>query len=209
MISKLATYMKPSPNCNKRVGKVKKIAIHHAATVNASLEGIGNVFAQPTRRASSNYAIDCNGNIACYVEENYRAWTTGNDVDEDAITIEVANSKGSPNWEVSDKALAALIDLCVDICERYDIEKLIFSDKYNGNVVIHKWYQATVCPGPYLESKIPYVVAEVNKRLEKPVIEASGLYRVQVGAFRNKENAENLMKKLKADGYEAFIKFGD
>ena len=203
MISKLATYMKPSPNCNKRVGTVKKIAIHHAATVNASLEGIGNVFANPARRASSNYAIDCSGNIACYVEENYRAWTTGNDVDEEAITIEVANSKGAPNWEVSDKALAALIDLCVDICDRYDIEKLVFTDK-SGNVVIHKWYQATACPGPYLESKIPYVVNEVNKRREKPVEDK--LYRVQVGAFREKANAEALVKKLKADGYDAIIK---
>ena len=30
-------------------------------------------------------------------------------------------------------------------------------------------------------------------------------YRVQVGAFRSRENAENLMKKLKSAGYEAFI----
>ena len=31
------------------------------------------------------------------------------------------------------------------------------------------------------------------------------IYRVQVGAFREKTNAENLMKKLKAGGYDAFI----
>lgn len=31
------------------------------------------------------------------------------------------------------------------------------------------------------------------------------IYRVQVGAFREKANAENLMKKLKADSYDAFI----
>lgn len=31
------------------------------------------------------------------------------------------------------------------------------------------------------------------------------LYRVQVGAFSVKANAENLLKKLKADGYEGFI----
>lgn len=31
------------------------------------------------------------------------------------------------------------------------------------------------------------------------------LYRVQVGAFAVKSNAENMMKKLKADGYDAFI----
>jgi len=31
------------------------------------------------------------------------------------------------------------------------------------------------------------------------------LYRVQVGAFREKANAESLLKELKADGYEGFI----
>ena len=36
---------------------------------------------------------------------------------------------------------------------------------------------------------------------EKP----TKLYRVQVGAFSVKANAENLLKKLKADGYEGFI----
>lgn len=32
------------------------------------------------------------------------------------------------------------------------------------------------------------------------------LYRVQVGAFKNKANAEKLMAELKAEGYSAFIK---
>lgn len=34
---------------------------------------------------------------------------------------------------------------------------------------------------------------------------AKKLYRVQVGAFSVKANAENMLKKLKADGYEGFI----
>lgn len=32
------------------------------------------------------------------------------------------------------------------------------------------------------------------------------LYRVQVGAFRSRENAERLMEQLQEDGYEAFVK---
>jgi peptidoglycan hydrolase-like protein with peptidoglycan-binding domain len=30
---------------------------------------------------------------------------------------------------------------------------------------MHKWFANTDCPGPYLESKFPYIAAEVNKRL--------------------------------------------
>jgi N-acetylmuramoyl-L-alanine amidase len=35
---------------------------------------------------------------------------------------------------------------------------------------------------------------------------SSKLYRVQVGAFSNKTNADNLVKELKSKGYSAFIK---
>jgi N-acetylmuramoyl-L-alanine amidase len=31
------------------------------------------------------------------------------------------------------------------------------------------------------------------------------LYRVQVGAFSNKENADKLVKQLKAKGYQAYV----
>ena len=30
---------------------------------------------------------------------------------------------------------------------------------------MHKWFAATNCPGPYLETKFPYIASEVNKRL--------------------------------------------
>lgn len=44
---------------------------------------------------------------------------------------------------------------------------------------------------------------------EKPVVTDTNVggkfYRVQVGAFNEKKNAENLVKKLKADGYNAII----
>ena len=40
---------------------------------------------------------------------------------------------------------------------------------------------------------------------EKKTETSSKLYRVQCGSFSKKENAENLVKKLKADGYDAII----
>ena len=202
--SKLVSYTKLSPNCSARTGKISKITIHHAAVVNASLEGMGNYFANSSAQASSNYAIDSKGRVALYVDESKRAWTSSNrENDNVAVTIEVANSKGAPNWEVSDAAYKALIDLCVDICERNDIKELVYTGNKNGNLTRHNMFAATTCPGPYLQSKFDDIVAEVNKRLKKTDV----LYRVQVGAFREKKNAENLLKKLQAQGYkDAFIK---
>lgn len=45
-----------------------------------------------------------------------------------------------------------------------------------------------------------------EKKVEKPKVETSGkMYRVQVGAYSVKANAEAMQKKLIADGYDAII----
>ena len=102
--------------------------------------------------------------------------------------------------------MESLILLCVDICKRNGIEKLIYTGDKTGNLTMHKWFQATTCPGPYLESKFPYIADEVNKRLG--VVETDEetiLYCVQAGAFKNRDNAEKLVSKLKAAGFDAII----
>ena len=37
------------------------------------------------------------------------------------------------------------------------------------------------------------------------MIKAGGMYKIQVGAFAQKSNADAMMKKLKAAGFNAFI----
>lgn len=166
--SKLVDYVKLTNNCNKpRKYPISVITIHHMAG-NLSVETCGEVFSRPTRQASSNYAVGTDGRIACYVEEENRAWTSSSaENDHKAITIEVANDQIGGNWHVSDLAIARTIELCVDICQRNKIEKLNFTGDKTGNVTLHKWFAATLCPGPYLESKIPYIVEEVNKKLQE------------------------------------------
>lgn len=169
--SSLVNYTKISPNStNPRRNTIKKITIHHMAG-NLSVENCGNIFASESRQASSNYGIGSDGRVGMYVEEKNSAWTSSNaDNDNQAITIEVANDVIGGNWHVSDKALAKLIDLCVDICKRNKIKKLNFTGNAKGNLTMHKYFAATACPGEYLESKFPYIAEEVNKRLaQKPV----------------------------------------
>ncbi len=163
--SALVNYTKLSPNYNPRQGKIKKITIHHMAG-NLSVETCGNVFAPASRQASSNYGVDTNGRVGMYVEEHNRAWTSASpDNDHQAITIEVANDGGAPDWHVSDKALAKTIELCVDICKRNGIPKLTYTGDASGNLTRHDMFAQTNCPGPYLGSKFAYIAQEVNKRL--------------------------------------------
>ena len=221
--SKLVDYTKISPNSSARTGKISKITIHHMAG-NLSVEACANVFQTTSRQASSNYGIGTDGRIGLYVDESRRAWTSSNrDNDNVAVTIEVANDEIGGNWHVSDKALESTIALCVDICQRNGIAKLNFTGDKSGNLTMHKWFSNTLCPGPYLESKFPYIAQEVNRRLSADSKEsvsantgtagnaASGaavgvLYRVQVGAYTKKTYADAHLKKIKAAGFsDAFI----
>lgn len=165
--SPLVNYTAISPNSsNPRNNKIKKITIHHMAG-NLSVETCGRVFNGKNRQASSNYGIGSDGRVGMYVEEKNRAWTSSSPSnDNQAITIEVANDGGAnTNWHVSDKALAKLIDLCVDICKRNGIASLNYTGDANGNLTRHNMFANTTCPGPYLQSKFPYIASEVNKRL--------------------------------------------
>lgn len=84
-----------------------------------------------------------------YVEEKNRSWCSSNaNNDNQAITIEVANDEYGGDWHVSDKALDKLIELCIDICKRNGIEKLIYTGDATGNLTRHNMFAATLCPRP-------------------------------------------------------------
>ncbi len=172
--SSLVTYQKISPNrTSPRNHKIDTITIHCMAG-NLSIETCGNIFFQKSRKASSNYGVGSDGRIAMYVEEKDRSWASSNaSNDHRAITIEVANDGGSPDWHVSNKAMSSLIELLTDICRRNQIQKLVWSTNktnrvkhLNGcNMTVHRDFAAKACPGNYLYNKHPYIVEQVNKKL--------------------------------------------
>lgn len=172
MKSPLATKEILSPNYNIRNLPITKFTPHHTACV-ASAEDIANGFLKPERKASANYIIGNDGRIICNVLEEHRAWTSSSsNNDHQAITVEVCNETGAPEWRVSDAALEALINLGVDVCKRYNLQGFTWTGDKNGTLTIHKWFQATACPGPYLESKMPYIAEEITRRLkeDKPMV---------------------------------------
>ena len=164
--SSLATFVRLSPNRNSPRNKPISVITPHHMAGNLTLEQFGAIVANPSRQMSSNYAIESSGRIGLFCEEKNRSWCSGSGAnDHQAITIEVANDGGAPDWHISDAAFASLINLCVDICQRNGIKTLNFTGDASGNLTQHNYFQATACPGPYLKSKFPYLTAEVNKRL--------------------------------------------
>ena len=216
--SPLVSYTKISPNkSSPRNHKIDTVTIH-CVVGQCSVETLGNVFAPTSRQASSNYRI------GMYVEEKDRSWCSSNAANDNrAITIEVASDTKEP-YAVNAKAYAALIDLLVDICKRNGIKELVWStnkaDRVNHkngcNMTVHRDYANKSCPGTYLYERHAQIASEVNKRLgstnikpapEKP---SGGLYRVQTGAFKSKTNADAMLAKVKAKGFDTYmVKVGD
>lgn len=222
--SPLVNYTKISPNkSSPRNHKIDTVTIH-CVVGQCSIETLGNVFAPTSRQASSNYGIGYDGRIGMYVEEKDRSWCSSNAANDNrAITIEVASDTKEP-YAVNAKAYAALIDLLVDICKRNGIKELVWStnkaDRVNHkngcNMTVHRDYANKSCPGTYLYERHAQIASEVNKRLgstnikpapEKP---SGGLYRVQTGAFKSKTNADTMLAKVKAKGFDTYmVKVGD
>lgn len=171
--SPLVTYTKISPNKNSpRNNAIDTITIH-CVVGQCTVETLGNVFAPTSRQASSNYGVGVDGRIGMYVEEKDRSWCSSNGAnDHRAITIEVASDTTEP-YAVNDKAYAALIELCVDICKRNGIKKLVWStDKntrmnhLNGcNMTVHRDYANKSCPGTYLYERMGDIASKVNAKL--------------------------------------------
>ena len=166
--SSLAVDYIPSPcNWGKRPGPVTKITLHHMAVVNGDPRAVAKQLANPNRHASATYCVGSDGTIICGLDESIAPGTSGPGVpgknnDLQAVTMEIANSKGAPNWEISDTALNRVIELCVDICKRNGISKLNYTGDANGNLTYHQMFSATACPGPYLISKMSYIANKVN-----------------------------------------------
>lgn len=166
-----------SPNhSGKRTKAIDRVSIHCMAG-NLSVESCGALFASSSRQASSQYGVGSDGRIGLYVDEANRSWCTSSGAnDQRAVTIEVANNGGAPDWPVSDKAYQALLDLVTDICRRNGKTKVVWiSDKTKALayepaegemlLTVHRWFAAKACPGDYLFDRHGQLVAEVNRRL--------------------------------------------
>lgn len=167
--SSLVSEYLPASSSNYTQGrrgyKICKITPHHMAGKLTAAQ-CANIFKNPARQASANYGIGYNGEIACYVDEENRAWTSSNRANDcQAITIEVSNSSTGGDWPISDASWNALVKLCVDICRRHNF-RLDYDGTPNGSLTRHNMFANTNCPGPYLESKLPELARVVNAKLD-------------------------------------------
>lgn len=228
--SSLVVYTKLSPNYTKSRNHVIDTITPHCVVGQTTAEGLGNIFANTERKASSNYGIDKNGRVGMYVEERNRSWCTSNaSNDNRAVTIECASDATHP-YAMNADVYESLVNLCVDICNRNGKKKLLWlGDKTKTLsyvpksdemiLTVHRWFANKACPGEWLYSRLGNLATEVTKKLggttveEKPATNI--LYRVrkswadsksQIGAYKILKNAQAQVDKN--PGYYVFDEKG-
>ena len=139
-------------------GKIAKITLHHTAGV-MTVESLGRLWQIPDRRGSSHYGVS-GSNIGQYVLEKDVAWTNSDwNANCRAVTIEVSNSAGSPQWPVLESSVETTIRLIPDIAKRNNLYKL----EVGKNSTFHSMYTSTLCPGPYLRERLQIIADKSNK----------------------------------------------
>ena len=175
--SSLVTHVNLSPNhSGQRVYDIS-IITPHCVVGHATVDGLGELFANPARQASSNYGIDDQGRVGMYVEERNRSWCSSSyENDQAAITVELA-SDATPPYAMSETVYNRLIDLCVDICQRYGKKRLVWipdketalsyqPDSETMQLTVHRWFANKSCPGDWLFERLGDVVEKVTARLD-------------------------------------------
>lgn len=211
--SKLVSYTKLSPNhSGKRTHSIDRIT-PHCVVGQLTCESICDCFTSKDKQASCNYGIGFDGKISLCVDEENRSWcSSSNSNDQRAVTIECASNKTSP-YMMNEAVYNSLVNLCVDICRRNGKTKLLwFNDKSKSLsykpksnemvITVHRWFANKSCPGDWLYSRLGDLANTVNKQLAG---DNEYMYKVQVGAFKQKSNADAMLKKLKRAGFEGFI----
>lgn len=146
-----------SPNHSGKRNHAIDTITPHCVVGQLTAERIGACFPKG-RQASCNYGIGTEGRICLIVDETNRSWCSSNAANDNrAITIECASDSIAP-YAFNDRVFNKLIDLCVDICKRYNKSKLIWiADKdkalaYNPKenemkLTVHRWFAKKSCPG--------------------------------------------------------------
>lgn len=183
--SSLVTYSRITDKKNPRTQPIVGIIPHCYVGQVTAKQGC-DYFCTNGKSNSANYVVGCDG-IGLNVPENYRAWTSGGvdsngnpirvngisgrDADFRCVTIEIACDKNKP-YKMTDKVIDNLVALMADICKRNGIPKLLWkADKSlvgkweEQNVLVHRWFANTSCPGDWLYSRLGEICNRVNALL--------------------------------------------
>lgn len=175
----------------------KGISVHNTGNLNSTAQNERDNLNWTRDERSFHFVTDKNGTIQC-VDTNRNTWANG-----DYSTG--WKSKEYINWEICEKDFAESEKMAVK-----DIAQFLYNMGWGiQHIKNHSTFTpSSGCPRktlPHWNTFLLEIEQELN-RLNKSNTE-SKYYRVQVGAFGIKGNAEKLAKELQQKGYQTTIKY--
>ena len=177
----------------------KRICVHYTGDCGASASRLAqfwkNVAAgmfpnKPNSWTSAQYIVGLDGEVIRCVPDGEIAYAAANQ-NADTIHIEVCYKQKSGAFE--EKSIEALRELVRSLMAKYKISA--------AKVVRHYDLTWKYCPSYYVDENR---WAALHERITAEP-KSAALYRVQVGAFSSKENAENYAAKIRQAGFNAFV----
>ena len=177
----------------------KRICVHYTGDCGATAAQLTkywqNVAAgvfkdKPWSWTSAQYIVGLNGEVVRCIPDNEIAYAAANQ-NADTIHIEVCYKRQSGEFE--EKSVVALSELVRSLMKKHAIPA--------GKVVRHYDLTGKLCPAYYVDENR---WAALHERITSES-KSSALYRVQVGAFSSRTNAEAYMQKLKKAGFDGFV----
>lgn len=189
--------------------------VHYTANsgTKATARGNANYFANCDRVASAHFTIDENEIYNC-VPIDMIAYAVGGNLypatkggmfygkctNANSISYEmVSHTDANGNYYIPQATIDNTLALVKEHQKKYNIS--------NDHVIRHYDVNGKPCPWCWTNMN-GYTDKEwlrFKGRLEEKVETPKTMYRVQVGAFSSKYNAENYMDAIKAEGFPAFV----
>ena len=177
----------------------KRICVHYTGDCGASAARLAqfwkNVAAgkfpdKPNSWTSAQYIVGLDGEVIRCVPDGEIAYAASNQ-NADTIHIEVCYKQKSGAFE--EKSVEALGGLVRSLMVKYKIPA--------AKVVRHYDLTGKYCPAYYVDENR---WAALHERITSDR-KSGALYRVQVGAFGSKDNAEAYAEKIRQAGFNAFV----
>ena len=187
----------------RSLSSIKYIVVHYTANDGDSDENNGKYFKNNVVNASAHYFVDSDS-VTQSVPDDYIAYHCG----AKAYKHSVCRNANSIGIEICDDAKNGVVYPSTKTIENTRLLVELLMKKYDipkENVIRHYDVTGKLCPVYWCGSaeKDAKWKAEFWNRINA---KNEMLYRIQVGAYSKKENADKIVAKLKAAGFDAIIK---
>ena len=182
-----------SPYCRsgEKQGNIQYIIVHWVANPNSSAIGNRNYFNNLANThktsASSHYIVGLNGEIIRCIPENEVAFHSGSySMNRKSIGIENCH----PDWngQFNSNTYNSLVELCADICKRYNISV--------NNIIRHYDVTGKNCPKYYVENENAWiqfkndVANKIGQNTNVVIEESKGSEEIPMYLFKNGKTVE-------------------